>query len=366
MRTRLKDVAEQLKLSPGLVSRVLNGRPGVWASDETRARIFQAAKDLNYQPSTSAKALSAGKTSTVSLVYRRLPDIHYRLAYTGLVDVLSEEIQARGCNLVVANFGSQEEILDHLSSVARSHSSDAVILWGREQDTEEQGALLESLHVPFVVKGRHEAKHPGWLQLDFDHEWMMETALDYVASLGHSRIAYLGFPHEDAFARALRNGFVGAHIRRFGCEPDRRLISESTDELLSNEESIERMLSLPSGQEPTGFVIGAGNYAWQALETSLARRSRFIGFDEGQAGAAGISSFFFSLMFGRAMAFQGIEMDQLAKVCCPGLLDSLFSGEVDQPVVRYRPDMSPAVSLDLLSQGLGLHIRPEDRGGAPA
>ncbi|MBS1707285.1 MAG: LacI family DNA-binding transcriptional regulator [Armatimonadetes bacterium] len=365
MRTRLKDVAEQLKLSPALVSRVLNGRPGVWASDETRSRIFQAAKDLNYQPSSSARALSAGKTSTVSLVYRRLPDIHYRLAYTGLVDVLSEEVQARGCNLVVANFSTQDEILAHLRSIASSHASDAVVLWGREQDTEEQAELLQSLHLPFVVKGRHETKHPDWLQVDFDHEWMMETAFDHVVSLGHERIAYLGFPHEDAFARALRNGYVGAHIRRFGCEPDPRFLCECEDELLGNEEAIERMLSLPAGQEPTGFVIGAGNYAWQALETSLARRSTFIGFDEGQAGAAGISSFFFSLMFGHAMAFQGIEMDRLAKVCCPGLLDALVSHQPHQPVVRYRPVMSPAVSLDLLSQGLELGQRPDRNGGAP-
>ena len=365
MRTRLKDVAGHLKLSPGLVSRVLNGRPGVWASDETRSRIFQAAKDLNYQPSTSAKALSAGKTSTVSLVYRRLPDIHYRLAYTGLVDVLSEEVQARGCNLVVANFATQEETLDHLRTIASSHGSDAVVLWGREEDTEAQAELLEELSLPFLVKGRHERRHPEWLQLDFDHEWMMETALNHVADLGHERIAYLGFPHEDAFVRALRDGFVGAHIRRFGCEPDPRLFCECEDELLSNEEAIERTLSLPRGQEPTGFVIGAGNYAWQALETSLARRSQFIGFDEGQAGAAGISSFFFSLMFGHAMAFQGIEMDRLAKVCCPDLLNALVTEQAAGPVVRYRPVMTPAVSLDLLSQGLGLLVRPDRNGGAP-
>ena len=57
MRTRLKDVAAELKLSPALVSGVLNGRDNVWASEETRARIVATARKLDYHPSTTAQAL---------------------------------------------------------------------------------------------------------------------------------------------------------------------------------------------------------------------------------------------------------------------------------------------------------------------
>ncbi|MCW5942365.1 MAG: LacI family DNA-binding transcriptional regulator [Fimbriimonadaceae bacterium] len=364
MRTRLKDVADSLQLSPGLVSRVLNGRD-VWASAETRARIIRAAEDLNYLPSSSARALSAGKTGTVALVYRRLPDVHYRLAYTGLVDVLSAELQGRGCSLAVANFATQEEVLDHLRFVARSHSCDAVVLWGREQDTEAQGELLESLGVPFLVKGRHERRHPAWFQVDFDHEGMMSDALNHVADLGHRRIAYLGFPLEDAFVAALRKGFSDAHLARFGETPDPRLFGECEDELAPNETEVERLMSLPAEVRPTGFVIGAGNYAWRALETSLARRSIFLG-TVGGAAAAGTASFFFSLVFGKAMAFQGIEMDGLARSGCPPLLDAIVHGGDTARVVRYRPELTPAVTLDLLNQGLFPGHSSSARGGAPA
>ncbi len=160
MRTTLKDVAKKLDLSPSLVSGVLNDRPNVWASEETRARVLEAARDLNYQASAAAKALSGGKTNTVAFVYRRLEGDDYRLAYSGLVDVFSAKLQERGLNLMVSNFATQEEVMDHLQRLASSHGCDAVILWGREDDTESQGELLEKLNTPFFVKGRHEEDTP--------------------------------------------------------------------------------------------------------------------------------------------------------------------------------------------------------------
>src|SRR5580704_2409044 len=104
MRTRLKDVAAKLNLSPSLVSGVLNNRPHIWASEETKNRVFDAAKELSYHPSAAAQALSRGRTDSVSLVYRRLETAEYRLAYSGLLDGLSSELQPAGFDLTVTNF----------------------------------------------------------------------------------------------------------------------------------------------------------------------------------------------------------------------------------------------------------------------
>ena len=126
MRTRLKDVAAKLNLSPALVSGVLNNRPHIWASEETRARIVEAAQELNYYPSAAAQALSSGKTDAIVFVYKRLPGSAYRLAYSGLMDALSSELQSAGYDLTVANFATQDEVLIHLQKLASSHACDAV------------------------------------------------------------------------------------------------------------------------------------------------------------------------------------------------------------------------------------------------
>jgi len=361
MRTRLKDVAARLRLSPALVSGVLNNRPHIWASEETRARILEAAEKMNYRPSAAAQALSRGKTDTVVFIYRRLEGSAYRLAYSGLVDALSAELQAAGYDLVVANFATTEEVLDHLRKLTSSRACDAVVLWGREEDTEEQGALLESLKIPFFVKGRHEIQHPNWYQIDFDHEFMMEQAVAHLAAIGHQRIAYLGFPHDEGYVHALRRGFQNSHHQIFGREADSELIGEFQDEVAPNAERILSWLDLPADRRPTAFAMGAGNKAWQALETCLAQVGARLSDSPDGFSASGITSSPFSLMFGDALVYQGIEIDNLVRYVTPALIQAFAAdapaedapeGEPIPPIQRFRPVLEPATTLDILSHGV--------------
>ena len=359
MKTRLKDIASQLNLSPALVSGVLNNRPNAWASAETRSRILEAARELNYHPSAAARALSRGRTDTAALVYRRLQGAGFRLAYTGLVDVFSAELQAVGHDLMVSNFATQDEVLEHLERLVRTRSAEAYILWGREQDTEAQGILLESLKVPFLVKGRFELTHPAWHQIDFDHEGMMAQAVRHLASLGHRRLAYIGFTHSDAFVQALRRGFAQAHKGAFGNPPDPLFTGACGDDVAENEALIGAWLALPTNERPTGFVIGAGNAAWLALETCLAQIGRSLDVLPGEPAAAGIASESFTLMFGRAVAYQGIELDNLARYGSPHLIDSLLSQNGREPIIRFLPQLTEAPTLRLLNHGVAFRCSLE-------
>lgn len=351
MRTRLKDVAAKLSLSPALVSGVLNNRPHIWASEETRARILEAANELNYHPSAAAQALSRGKTDSIVFVYKRLSGPAYRLAYSGLMDALSSELQAAGYDLTVANFATQEEVLTHLQKLASSHGCDAVVLWGREEDTEPQAKLLESLNTPFVVKGRFEIAHPHWHQVDFDHELMTSQALEHLVSIGHQRVAYLGFPHNDGFVKALRKGFEEAHSRLLNSDANCDLIGEFDDEFEPNAIQIRKWLELPEDERPTGFLIGAGNKAWQALEACLAESGRKLSDLPGSYSAAGITSSPFSLMFGDALAYQGIEIDNLARFVTPALIRALTSAKDGEHIQRFRPQLTQAKTLRIASAG---------------
>jgi len=351
MRTRLKDVAAKLNLSPALVSGVLNNRNNVWASEETRARILEAAATLNYHPSAAAQALSKGKTDTIVFVYRRLNDPAYRLAYGGLVDALSAELQGAGYDLVVTNFATQDEVMEHLQKLASSRACDAVVLWGREADTEPQAALLESLRMPFLVKGRHEKSHPEWHQIDFDHEWMMEQVVERLVGFGHRRIAYLGFPHDEGFVHGLRRGYVETHTRLLGSAPESSFLGEFEDEVSPNLQCVSEWLALPEAKRPTAFAIGAGNRAWQALEAGLAFVGHRLTNRATGYSAAGITSSPFSLIFGEANVFQGIEIDNLARYVTPGLIRALSNMAPHQHVHRFRPVMSAAQSLEIPFRG---------------
>ena len=60
MPVPLKDIARDLNLSKMTISKVLRGQTDV--SADTKARVLQRAKELNYRPNTTARTLRTGET----------------------------------------------------------------------------------------------------------------------------------------------------------------------------------------------------------------------------------------------------------------------------------------------------------------
>ncbi len=67
-RVTAKDVAKHAGVSQSLVSMYLGGNPKAWLSAETKQKIDEAVKTLDYRPNTLARALRSGKTKTIGLV----------------------------------------------------------------------------------------------------------------------------------------------------------------------------------------------------------------------------------------------------------------------------------------------------------
>lgn len=62
----LKDVARESGLTVGTVSRVLNNRG--YISEQTRNRVYEVMKELNYQPNEMARSLSKQKSNTIGVI----------------------------------------------------------------------------------------------------------------------------------------------------------------------------------------------------------------------------------------------------------------------------------------------------------
>src|ERR1041384_7072685 len=72
-RPTILDVAARAGVSKGLVSFVLNDRPGV--AQETRERVLVAARELGWMPSVRARSLSVKRSFALGLVIDRDPEI---------------------------------------------------------------------------------------------------------------------------------------------------------------------------------------------------------------------------------------------------------------------------------------------------
>lgn len=96
-RATSADVARESGVSRATVSYVLNRKPGQTIPQETRERVLDAARRLNYVPSVSARALRSGRTDIVVLAMPNLPQGPVLSAF---VHELAAGLAAGGLTLV--------------------------------------------------------------------------------------------------------------------------------------------------------------------------------------------------------------------------------------------------------------------------
>lgn len=95
--TTIDDVAKIARVSISTVSRVLNGRDRV--HPQTRERVLQAVRDLQYQPSAFAQGLAKQRTQTLGFVIPNISDPFYLEIVRGV----EETTTAAGFGLLVAS-----------------------------------------------------------------------------------------------------------------------------------------------------------------------------------------------------------------------------------------------------------------------
>ena len=77
MRATIKDIAERVGVSKSLVSMYLNNHPlASRIAERTKKKIDEAVREMNYQPSVTARALKNGKSKTIGLVIAEISGIY--------------------------------------------------------------------------------------------------------------------------------------------------------------------------------------------------------------------------------------------------------------------------------------------------
>lgn len=331
----LKDIAARVGLSPAVISRVLNGKPGVWISDENRRRIHDAARELGYRPRAAARSLRSGKTNSVvmAICWPREPAHDYG---PDLVRI-AVGLAAEGYHLQVRVTPSPDALASTLEELDGSGVCDVFAVWGRESELDAIAPALEALTTPFAASGRHERCHPHWLQVDFDHEDMMARAVADLVVRGHTRIAYFGLGAEEPFARCLRKGFEEA-VRSRGLTISAEWVSERGDTARNTEAQIDEWFAAPLDGRPTAIVSGASGLTWMAAERALLRLGIRLGDGPDKVAIVGQGCTDKPLWRGRGRGFEGMDRGAMGEAMARDLLLPLLRGEhVKERIVRLRP-----------------------------
>ena len=190
-RVTISDIAARAGISKGAVSYALNGLPGV--SAQTRQRVLEIARELDWTPNQTARKLSGARSNAVGLVLARPAKLlgtepFYMEFIAGMEEVFSE-----------ASVSLLLQMAPDRAGEARTHGAwwrdrqvDGVILVDLTVDDERIRAL-GSLGVPTVVVGGPDVAG-GFTCVWTDDFASMDSALRYLFTLGHARIARVTGP----------------------------------------------------------------------------------------------------------------------------------------------------------------------------
>jgi DNA-binding LacI/PurR family transcriptional regulator len=181
-RATLKTVASQVGLSPGTVSAVLNNTPACRSvPEQTKSRIFAAARELNYKPDFWARALRLKRTSTIGVIAAEIGDPYGSIIISGI------ERYLRG-----REFFYLTTVHRHEEKLLQSHSR-LLIERGVEGLITIDTSVMQPLPVPTVaVAGHHSVE--GVTNIIIDHRAAVLYALQHLAQLGHRNIAFTKGP----------------------------------------------------------------------------------------------------------------------------------------------------------------------------
>lgn len=175
----LKSLAKYLDLSPATISVVLNDSPTAKAiPDHTKKRIFAAAKKFDYRPNVWARSLRNKRSFAVGILVPEISEGYGAL----LLNSIDEALQKEGYFYFVVCHRRRDDLLEEYPRMLMERSAEGFIVL----DTE----LHKTLPLPTVNISGHTKLH-GVTNVILDHKLAARMALEHLARLGHTRVAFL-------------------------------------------------------------------------------------------------------------------------------------------------------------------------------
>ncbi|MCH2077569.1 MAG: LacI family transcriptional regulator [Rhodobacteraceae bacterium] len=243
MAITLKDVAERAGVSRSAVSRTFT--EGASVSEETRAKVRQAADELGYSPNFLASSLTTGRTKLIGLV----SDNFRNPIFLNVFDLLTRSLQARGLRPLLVNLTDETDPARSLA-LLQQYSVDAVIV-ASSTLPESFAHSFQDAGVPVVHSfGRHRP-NPRVHVVGIDNVAAGRLAAQTLLSRGYESIAMMAGPAGATSTQDRLAGFMQVMAEHPG-----RLAGTTFAEAYSFQAGREEMARLLSGERAEAYFCG--------------------------------------------------------------------------------------------------------------
>lgn len=248
-----QDVAKRAGVSRTTVSFVLNDVPGVKISPDTRHRVLEAARDLDYYPTAAARSLASGKTQRIALI---LGEGQARLAADAFLPILLQGITASvhrcGYRLLLQlpeDVPSREAYV----RLIREQQVDGLILSGPRED---DPLLQELAHEQFPLVLHGQVKDSPFPWVDVDNQAGAYWMVSHLIRLGHRRVGFIS--NAPFFYSGAQERYAGYRqaLAEHGIRLDESLVRWGSFLPTTGQAAMNELLRLP--HRPTA-VFGASD-----------------------------------------------------------------------------------------------------------
>jgi len=237
MAVTIQDIATAAKVSQSTVSRALANSPRVKL--ETRKLIQQLAREMGYTPSAIARGLATKRTHTLGVVVWDIADAFV----AELVRAIDRAALESGYSLVLSHCGDDPQRQLSAVNILRQQRVDGIIV---------PDSSAADFFLPLVTEGdvpviliNHRAYR---YSVGTDNESAARMAVDYLAHLGHQRIAYIGGMRYRVESEERKAGYRQA-LAAGGLPLDVSLSVDGEGGAEGGQKGMKQLLTLP--QPPT-------------------------------------------------------------------------------------------------------------------
>ena len=196
LNVTIRDVAARAGVSVATVSRVFNQKGPM--REETARRVMDVAGAMQYVPHAGARSLSTRSTRTIGVV---LPDLHGEF-FSEVIRGIDLAARESGYHLLLSGSHADRDEMRAVVQAVRG-LVDGLIVMSPDLDPRSLCAELPP-SIPTVLLNARVEGHPS---ITIDNSGGAREVVRHLAGLGHTRIAFLSGPAQNADAEQRRRGF---------------------------------------------------------------------------------------------------------------------------------------------------------------
>ncbi len=264
MGITMEELAVLANVSQSTVSLVLNGKGDGRIAKPKQERIRELARQHNYRPNMAAKGLRAQRQYTIGIIMLAPANSFY----ANMVSELQSELAKRGYMALFSFYQDEAEEFPKAYDSVLQHNVDGVIAWAYHE-------YLRSETVPTAI---YYYQGNDFCALNIDWDGYAHDAIDYLVSLGHTRIGFGVSP------RDIRYHYLTKYRRELGLPDNPDWSFKVIGTLHGGVEFMTQFLALKD--RPTAMILLNDSVAYSAIPVAsraglkVPRDLSIIGYDD--------------------------------------------------------------------------------------